>query len=94
MADERQNTGRRSTDALFSRGVKIVGAIGGLALVAVSVAFKMYAQAQDFPQVRKDVDDLKNSLPVILTMTCVLYQDAHPTTVPVLCDQAIRRAAR
>lgn len=94
MPDERTNNGRRSTDALFSKGVKIAGGLGTFALILVTLAFKIYAQMIDFPQVKTDVNDLKSSVPVILTMTCVLYQDAHPTTVPVLCDQAIRRAPR
>lgn len=92
MPDERTNNGRRSADALFSKGAKVAGGVGTFVLITLTLAFKLYSQMQDAPQVKADVDELKRSVPVILTMTCVLYQDAHPTTVPVLCDQAIRRA--
>lgn len=59
MPDERTNNGRRQTDALFPRGVKIAGSIGTFALIAVTIAFKLYAQSQDFPRVKDDVDSLK-----------------------------------
>lgn len=59
MPDERTNNGRRQTDAFFSRGVKIVGGAGTFALILLALAFKMYAQSQEFPRVKADVDSLK-----------------------------------
>lgn len=57
--DERQGTGRRTSDALLSKGVKLAGGIGTFLLIVGTIAFKLYAQMQDFPQVKSDVDSLK-----------------------------------
>lgn len=96
--DDRQNSGRRAGDALFSRGVKIAGSIGGFAVVAITLAFKLYAQAQDFPAVKADVAELKiaqtetkATLAVLAYISCVTFSEKHPQNeVPALCAQSVR----
>lgn len=98
MTDDRQGNGRRSGDALFSRGVKIAGSIGTVAIVIVTVAFKMYAQAQDFPAVKERVSVLeagqaeqKSTLAVLAYISCVTFSEKHPQNeVPALCAQSVR----
>lgn len=57
--EQRDGHGRRASDALFSRAVKIIGASGAFVLVLIAAAFKIYGQSQEFPRVKNDVDSLK-----------------------------------
>jgi hypothetical protein len=88
---EKRNNGDRKSngDAWLGRAVKIAALVGALSTIAfygVPLAGipARVAALEKSGEIQRDM----------LLMTCTLYQDAHPNTVPAVCDQALRRPIR
>jgi hypothetical protein len=93
MADERHGNGRRSGDLWLSRSVKLVVVTGGI-VASLAFANRIMTNVDKISALDTRVTSLEQSVPAVLLMTCVMYRDSHPTSLPAVCDQAISRAVR
>lgn len=92
LFDRRHNGERRAIggDAWLGRAVKVAALLGALSTIAfygvplVGIPARVSALEKYRDETQRDQ----------LFMTCTLYQDAHPNTVPATCNQALRQPGR